>query len=129
MATDKYAQGITIPALTDQPSIAVVQAALELILGKAVLSFASAAGRNATIPAPVEGQLAWLQDSNSFTQYNGTAWVPVLNGGTWTAYTPAWTGSVTNPVLGGGELLGRYTQVGKMVDFAIKLTMASNTTY
>jgi hypothetical protein len=129
MATDDYGQSITIPALTDQPNIATVAAAMQLILKRAILSFTSASSRNATLTSPTEGMMAWLQDTNTMTQYDGTTWQTVLNGGTWTSYTPAWTGSVTNPVLGNGTIAGRYSKVGKMVDFSIKITAGSTTTF
>jgi hypothetical protein len=129
MATDDYGQSITIPALTDQPNIATVASALQLILKRAILSFTSASSRNATLTSPTEGMMAWLQDTNTMTQYDGTTWQTVLNGGTWTSYTPAWTASTTNPVLGNGTLVGRYSKVGKMVDFAIQLTAGSTTTF
>lgn len=37
---------------------------------KVVPKFASASSRNATIPAPIAGQLAYLTDSNTLTVYN-----------------------------------------------------------
>jgi len=46
----------------------------------------------------------------------------------WTAYTPTW-GASTAPVLGNGSLSGRYTQIGKTVNFLIVLIMGSTTTY
>jgi hypothetical protein len=61
--------------------------------------------------------------------YDGAAWQTVLQGGTWTAYTPAWTASTTNPVLGNGSLTGRYARSGAMVDYAIKITAGSTTTF
>jgi hypothetical protein len=129
VATDPYGQGITIPALTDQPSIATVAAALQAILAKTTLTFASASARNATLTSPVEGMSAWLQDTNTLTRYDGSTWQTVLQGGTWTSYTPSWTASTTNPVLGNGTLTGRYSRVGNMVDFAIKMTAGSTTTF
>ncbi|MEV6548017.1 hypothetical protein AB0M57_04815 [Streptomyces sp. NPDC051597] len=129
MATDSYGQSITLPALTDEPNIATVAAALSAVLARSVLSFASATARNATLTSPVEGMTAWLQDVNQLTQYNGSGWVTVPLGGTWTAYTPAWTAASTNPVLGNGTLQGRYMQVGTTVTFAIKITAGSTTTF
>lgn len=47
----------------------------------------------------------------------------------WDVYTPTWTGSVTNPVIGDGTLTGAYLQVGKTFHFRISITMGSTTTY
>jgi len=49
--------------------------------------------------------------------------------GAWTSYTPTWTASVTNPVLGDGTIDGRYKQFGKIVHFYINILMGSTTTF
>ena len=51
------------------------------------------------------------------------------NLGAWTAYTPTWTGSTTNPVLGNGTLTGKYVQLGKLVIAKATLTAGSTTTF
>lgn len=48
--------------------------------------------------------------------------------GAWTAYTPAFTASTSNPSVGNGSLTGRYNRLGKMVFFTIRLTIGSTTT-
>lgn len=50
-------------------------------------------------------------------------------GDAWTSYTPAWTGSTTNPVIGNGTIAGRYMQAGKYTTFRVVITMGSTTTY
>ncbi|MEV0183803.1 hypothetical protein AB0I54_31645 [Streptomyces sp. NPDC050625] len=47
----------------------------------------------------------------------------------WTPYTPTWTGSTTNPVLGNGNMVGRYMKFGRTVLCEINLTTGSTTTY
>lgn len=47
----------------------------------------------------------------------------------WTAYTPAWSSSGTQPVLGNGTLTGKYVQTGKFVTCSGKLTYGSTTTF
>lgn len=47
----------------------------------------------------------------------------------WTAYTPVWTGSSSNPAIGNGTLVGAYTRFGKTVIGRIKLLAGSTTTY
>lgn len=49
--------------------------------------------------------------------------------GAWTTYTPVWTASTTNPVLGNGTLTGAWVQFGKTVHFRATLTPGSTTTY
>lgn len=49
--------------------------------------------------------------------------------GEWDTYTPTWTASSSNPSLGNGTIVGRFTRVGKTVTVSITLTMGSTTTY
>ena len=48
--------------------------------------------------------------------------------GIWQAYTPLWTGSTTNPVIGNGTLAGRYALIGKTVHFIVFVLWGSTTT-
>ena len=48
--------------------------------------------------------------------------------GVWASYTPIWTASTTNPVLGNGSLIGRYCVVGKLCTMSVKLVIGSTTT-
>lgn len=47
----------------------------------------------------------------------------------WTAYTPTWTGSTTNPVINNGTIDGKYAKFGHLVFFRIVITMGTTTTY
>jgi hypothetical protein len=47
----------------------------------------------------------------------------------WATYTPTWTGSSSNPAIGNGTIVGRFTIVGKTVNVYVKITMGSTTTY
>jgi hypothetical protein len=49
-------------------------------------------------------------------------------GGVWKDWTPTWTASTTNPSIGNGTLLGRYSVVGKIVICKIFLQFGSTTT-
>jgi hypothetical protein len=75
MATDSYGQSITIPALTDAPSIATTGASIDTTVGRTILRFSSSSARAATLTAPVEGMVTWLQDVNRLYVYEGSAWV------------------------------------------------------
>ncbi|WP_405888897.1 hypothetical protein OG762_37110 [Streptomyces sp. NBC_01136] len=82
----------------------------------------------ATAPSsPYIGQ--YYDNGTDLLRWNGSTWdtyqkVP----GAWTAYTPVWTAS-TNPVLGNGTLIGRYSKFGRDVRFHINLTCGGTTTY
>ena len=45
------------------------------------------------------------------------------------AYTPTWTGSVSNPAIGDGTIKGHYTREGRTVTATVTLTMGATTTY
>lgn len=47
----------------------------------------------------------------------------------WTAYTPTWTASTTNPVINNGTLLGRYIKIGRTVHCHGEMIAGSTTTY
>jgi len=47
----------------------------------------------------------------------------------WTVYSPSWTASTTNPVIGNGTITGRYKAIGKTVFVSVKINMGTSTTY
>jgi hypothetical protein len=47
----------------------------EFLMDQMVQTFAGTAARGSAIPAPVEGMLTYLADSNTFEFYNGTSFV------------------------------------------------------
>jgi hypothetical protein len=49
-------------------------------------------------------------------------------GDPWTAYTPTWTATTTNPTLGNGTRTAAYMQAGKLVHFRIEVLFGSTTT-
>ena len=49
--------------------------------------------------------------------------------GAWVDYIPTWTGSVSNPAIGNGQLAARYRVFGKTVDVAGIMKTGSTTTY
>jgi hypothetical protein len=57
--------------------------------------------------------------------------IKVGNNGTfgWQNYTPAWSGSVTNPVINNGSILGRYNVTNGVCTFNIDISMGSTTTF
>ena len=45
------------------------------LMNQSVMVFSNSTTRAAALTAPVEGMLTWLEDSNKYQNYNGTAWV------------------------------------------------------
>ena len=52
----------------------------ENLMNQSVMVFSNSTARAAALTAPVEGMLTWLQDTNKYENYNGSAWVD-LGGG------------------------------------------------
>jgi hypothetical protein len=52
----------------------------ENLMNQSVMVFSNSTARAAALTAPVEGMLTWLQDTNKYENYDGTAWV-ALGGG------------------------------------------------
>lgn len=78
---------------------------------------------NGTVPTILAGDIP-----------TGDDWKNVLDeltalSAAWTAYTPVWGASGTQPVLGNGTLVGSYRRVGRTVNVNVKLTMGSTTTF
>lgn len=63
--------------------------------------------------------------------YDGSEWLECGRDmtDTYQAYTPTWSSTGTQPVLGNGTLTARYCQQGKMITSWGILTMGSTTTY
>lgn len=67
------------------------------LMDQAVTIWANATARNSGILAPIEGQISYLQDSNIFQAYSGSAWVDQNSlGGTATVATTATTANKLN---------------------------------
>ncbi|MGW7359479.1 hypothetical protein ACWGI0_23305 [Streptomyces sp. NPDC054802] len=85
MATDNFGQGITVPALTDTPSIATIGTAMDDIISQTVMRFASASERNAQLADPVPGMQAFLETEKLMTMYDGTQWsIMAAGASSWT---------------------------------------------
>lgn len=48
------------------------------LMNQSVMVFASATARDTDLTAPLEGMIVWLQDSNKFVYYTGSAWSDVI---------------------------------------------------
>lgn len=47
----------------------------------------------------------------------------------WIPYTPAWTGSVSNPAIVNGTIVGGYTRAGKLGMLKFTIVMGAGTTF
>lgn len=92
------------------------------LMDQSIATFSSAGARNSAITTPVEGQIAYITSSDSFTLYNGSAWQNMLFASAWIAYTP----TLTNITLGSGGTSAFYYQVvGKQVNVRGKITLGT----
>ena len=53
----------------------IAEAFTNQVKERTIMRYASVAARDTSIPAPIEGSMAYLQDSDTVTYYNGTGWV------------------------------------------------------
>jgi hypothetical protein len=68
-----------------------------------------------------------LKTDDSFTIGANFLGATNQNTGAWTAHTPTWTATTTNPTLGNGTLVSRYCRVGRMITWIGYLTCGSTT--
>ena len=93
------------------------------LMQQTVMYFASSTARGSAITSPVEGMVAYLEDSNTYTFWNGSAWNDLLWGDAWVAYTP----TLSNITLGsGGTSSFFYQRVGKMVNVRGRITLGTS---
>lgn len=90
--------------------------------------FANTAARDAAITAPEQGMWAYAGDTHIVYFYSGVSWDPIAYGSGWTSYTPTWSSSGTQPTLGNGTIVGRYSRFGKTIHFNTTLTIGSTST-
>ncbi|MFD5081853.1 hypothetical protein ACFWOG_04325 [Kitasatospora sp. NPDC058406] len=57
--------------------------------------------------------------------WSGSAWAAQ---GDWAAYTPVWTAPGSNPVIGNGTLLGRWTRIGRTIIYKGRLEPGTTST-
>lgn len=72
-------------------------------------------------PTTIPGDLSALAGA-----VDTTLSAPLLD--SWTSWTPVWSSSGTQPVIGDGTIVGLKREVGKTVFFRILITLGSTTT-
>jgi hypothetical protein len=90
-----------------------------IVDAKGDLIGATAADTPARLAVGTNGQVL-TADSTAAT---GLKWATPSGGGTYSAYTPSWTGLT----VGNGTVIARYTNVGKFVHGYVRLTFGSTT--
>lgn len=88
--------GLVYPAETDTPDVPRDIQNLAKAVEKRIMGiYLSASDRDTQLTggtAPVEGQVAYLKDTNLFTYYDGAAWQKMFNIPTFTTSTSAPSG-------------------------------------
>jgi len=93
----------------------------ENLMQQSTAVFSNAAARTAAITAPVEGQMTYLEDSDRYESWNGSAWVQVITPGAWLAYTPTF-GNLT---LGNGTVSAFFTRIGRTIIVRVRIVFGS----
>ena len=94
------------------------------LMRQTVMTFASSAARDTALSAVLdEGMVAYLEDSDLITFYNGSAWLEMTSKSqTW---TPTWPGAALT--LGNGTLTAFYQRNVDLVTFQVQLIWGSTT--
>lgn len=95
------------------------------LMQQTIMRFASATARDTALSAvKAEGMTAYLDDVNTLTIYDGTAWREVAVAyDVWTAYTPTTTNITTGTT--GFSWQSAYIKIGKMVTWRCRLNFGT----
>jgi hypothetical protein len=85
----------------------------EYLMQQAVIAFATSTARGLAITSPVEGMLTYLEDSNTFQFYNGTAWQDLLDGAT------GWSDKAANYSIVGADRGSTIRSTGSAITITI----------
>ena len=98
MATTTPMQGWPVPTSGDDPDIPADLLALASAIEKRVVGvYSGIVDRAAKVTAPTAGMIAFLQDTQDYTWYNGTSWAQL-----WPVALPEFTGGTALPDNGSG---------------------------
>jgi hypothetical protein len=93
----------------------------DYLMEQSISTFANVAARTSDIPSPSEGQLAYTADTDIFSYWDGSAWIPIVYGSSWTAFTPSTTGITA----GNGTFDFAYARHGKTIFLRGAFTLGS----
>lgn len=92
------------------------------LMRQTVMTFATSAARDSDLSGVLdEGMVAYLEDNDQLTYYNGSGWRVIYQAKT------AWTPTFTNLTVGNGTLAGEYARFGELVHVSFELTWGSTT--
>jgi hypothetical protein len=86
------------------------------LMNQSVISFATTAARDAALPAPLEGQLVWLEDSNKYVYRTPSAWADLL---------PATTQTISDKTANYTTVAGDAGSLIRSTSTAITITIAN----
>lgn len=79
MVTTTPGQSFPVPESTDDPNVPDDMNNLALAVERRVFGvYNNVTDRNTRVPAPQEGQVAFIKDTDAFVFYNGTSWEPMF---------------------------------------------------
>lgn len=115
----------SVPAFT-AGQILTAQQQTEINTGIPV--FANTTARDAAFGSTgekvlAEGQFAYIEATDSFQYYTGSAFVEIYPLPTWTTWTPTWSGLT----VGNGTVIARYVQFNKTIIAKTYLSFGSTT--
>jgi hypothetical protein len=96
------------------------------LMDQSVQTFGGTAARGSAIATPVEGMVTYLEDSDDYEGYDGSAWIPLVSIGAWKTWAPVLSGGFAN---GNGVWDAKYIQIGKTVHFKAFFTSGSTSSY
>lgn len=135
MTTLSTDQGLILPAASDADNVPTSFADFsgglsdDGVESRLVKRYLSAADRTVRNPAPNTGEISFRADGPIYEWYTGSAWETLVNPADWSTYTPTWTATTTNPVIGNGTIEGRYIRLGPTVICSGRILMGSSTTF
>lgn len=90
------------------------------LMNQSVMVFASSTDRASSLTAPVEGMLTWLQDSNKFQYYTGSAWSDLIP----TTPTPVWEDKTANYTIEASDAGGTIRSTGSAITVTVANVLA-----
>jgi hypothetical protein len=108
----------------------------QLVMDQCVLFFSDAAQRDAQIPTPTAGMVAFLSATNSLWVYRSGSWTEVLStNGTSSMSASVWPladvlgADTTAPVLGNAVVASYYAKAGAVHRATLRILFGSGTTF